>query len=150
MSASDAPVRGNARLFFSRLVVLAGAVALGLGLQSVVADRLAEIQALAGVDVVRARGELATLLRIGGALLFGLTGVTGLSIVASSRRALRAERFPPPGVWSWGAAHIVSGPRARTYARFGVALGAVLLACSLAGGGLTWYMAAVLVACRAP
>ncbi len=143
-------VMGNARLYVPRLLLVAGAIGLGLWLQGLVAARLEAIQALADEDVVRARAELAGLLRIGGTLLFGMTGVTGLSIVAASRRALASGRFPPPGLWSWGASRVVTGPHARRLARGGVVLGSLLVACSLAAGGLTWHMAAVLLACRAP
>jgi hypothetical protein len=149
VAAGDTQLVRNPRFWLARVLVLAAALGLGLLLQRVVAERLAAIQTLAERDVVQARAELAALLRIGGTLLFGLTGVTGLSIVASSRRAIAAMRFPPPGIWSWDATRIVSGPRTTMLGRVGVVLGAVLLACSLAGGGLTWYMAAVLLACKA-
>ncbi|HXK25563.1 MAG TPA: hypothetical protein VMS55_23040 [Myxococcota bacterium] len=137
------------RQLLPRLAVLAAAVALGLLLQRVVAARLDEIQALSAQDVIRARAELATLLRVGGALLFGFTAATGLAIVASSRRALATGRFPPPGFWSWGTRRVTTGPRARTLARTSLVLGTMLVACSAAGGGLVWYMASVLLACKA-
>ena len=121
MTASPAPTL-RFRLLVPRLALLAFAVALGLILQRVVAGRLEEIQALASEDVLRARAELAALLRIGGASLFGFVAATGLAIGASARR---------------------------TRARAGLVLGAILIACSAAGGGLVWYMASVLLACRA-
>ena len=149
MAVPDFPASRRARFLATRLAVLAAAVAAGLALQGVVAARLAEIQALAALDVVRARGELAGLLRVGGALLFGLTALVGVSVFASSRRALAEGRFPPSGVWSFGAARVATGPQAGRLARAGVVLGALLVLCSLAAGGLTWHMAAVLLACRA-
>ena len=149
MAAPDLQITRSPGYWLSRLAVLAAAVALGLLLQRVVGARLAQIDALAAEDVIRARAEFASLLRVGGTLLFGLTGATGLAILASSRRALAVGRFPPPGIWSWGAARVVTGPRAATLSRTGLWLGALLLLCSLAGGGLVWYLASVLLACRA-
>ena len=147
MATADVPM--GARHWVPRLAVLAAAVALGLLLQRVVAARLAEIQALSAENVIRARMELASLLRVGSVLLFGFTGATGLVIVASSRRALAVGRYPPPGVWSWGATHVYTGPRALTLARASLVLGALLIACSATAGGLVWYVAATLLACRA-
>ncbi|MEW6270714.1 MAG: hypothetical protein AB1689_15635, partial [Thermodesulfobacteriota bacterium] len=57
--------------------------------------------------------------------------------------------FPPPGVWSWGASRVVTGPRARTFARLTIGLAAALVACSLTGLGLVLYVARVLLDCRA-
>jgi hypothetical protein len=149
MTAPTPPLARSPRFWVSRLAVLAGAVAAGLALQGVVAARLAEIQALAAEDVLRARAELAGLLRVGGALLFGLTTAVGVSIAASSRRALAEGRFPPSGIWSWGATRVATGPQAAALARVGLGLGALLVVCSLVAGALTWYLAAVLLACRA-
>jgi hypothetical protein len=137
------------RFWAVRLGVLAAAVAVGLALQSVVAARLAAIQALANDDVLRARAELAGLLRVGAVLLFGLTGATGASIALSSRRAVVEQRFPPSGIWSWGAARVQTGPTAVRFARVGIALGVLLVLLSALAGGLTWHIAAVLLACRA-
>ena len=111
--------------------------------------RLDEIQALASHDVIRARAELAGILRAVAVGVFGSTGALGVAIFASGRRALREERFPPSGVWSWGAPRIVTGPRARTMARAAMGLALALVLLSLAGGALTWYIASVLLACRA-
>jgi hypothetical protein len=149
MAAPEPQIARSPGFWLARTLVLAGAVAAGLLLQRVVAARLAAIDALAAQDVIRARAELASLLEVGGSLLFGLTTATGLSILASARRALTGGRFPPPGIWSWGAARVVTGPRAAALARTGLVLGALLAACSLAGGGLVWYMASVLRACQA-
>jgi hypothetical protein len=148
VTASPAPTL-RLRLLVPRLLALALAVALGLILQRVVAGRLDEIQALASQDVIRARAELASLLRVGGASLFGFVAATGLAIVASARRALATGQFPPPGIWSWGTRRVTTGPRARTLARASLVLGATLVACSAAAGGLVWYVASVLLACRA-
>jgi hypothetical protein len=149
MTAAGVPVARGPRHWLPRLLVLAAAVTVGLLLQRVLAARLAEIQALSAENVIRARYELASLLRVGGTLLFGFTALTGLAIVASARRARRALRFPPPGIWSWGAAQVVTGPRAVTLARFSLVLGVLLVACSAAGGGLIWYAASVLIRCQA-
>jgi hypothetical protein len=137
------------RFWAVRLGVLAAAVAAGLALQGVVAARLAAIQALANDDVLRARAELAGLLRVGSVLLFGLTGAVGASIALSSRRAVAEQRFPPSGVWSWGAPHVRTGPTGVRMARVGTALGVLLVLLSALAGGLTWHIAAVLLACRA-
>jgi hypothetical protein len=149
MTAAPLPVAQSRRYWLSRLLVLAGAVAAGLLLQRVVAARLEEIQALSAENVIRARYELAGFLRIGGAVLFGFTAATGLAVCLSARRALAVGRFPPPGIWSWGAARVETGPRALTLAKISLALGALLVACSAAGSGLVVYAASVLVSCRA-
>jgi hypothetical protein len=128
---------------------LALAVALGLALQQVLQARLDEIQALASHDVIRARAELAGILRGVAVCVFGSTGALGVAIFASGRRGFREGRFPPPGVWSWGARRIVTGPRARTMARAAMGLAVALVLVSLAAGALTWYIASVLLACRA-
>jgi hypothetical protein len=128
---------------------LAGAIGVGLALQHLLARRLGELDALARTDVLRARAELATLLQVIAVAVFGLTGAVGVSVIVSCRRAAALQSFPPPGVWSWGTRRVVSGPAARRLARLGVALGALLFAASAAGGGLLWYMAAVVRACRA-
>jgi len=81
--------------------------------------------------------------------VFGLTAAVGVGVVAACRRAAALEIFPPPGIWSWGTRRVVTGPAARRFARVGIGLGAVLVAASLAGGGLLWYAGAVVRACRA-
>jgi hypothetical protein len=148
VTASPAPTV-RLRQLVPRLAIVALAVVLGLLLQRVVAARLDEIQALSSRDVLRARAELAALLRVGGALLFGFVAATGIAIAMSARRALATGQFPPPGVWSWGARRVVTGPRAHALARISLVLGALLVACSAAAGGLVWYTASVLLACSA-
>jgi hypothetical protein len=81
--------------------------------------------------------------------LFGLTAALGVSVITTSLRGLRLAHFPPPGVWAWGGARTVTGSAARRFAYVGVLLGSVLVACSLAGGAVTWQMAERLLACRA-
>ncbi len=149
MAAPDVQVPRRRPQLALRLLVLAGAVTLGLGLQAVVGSRLEELQALAKQDPIRARAELASLLRVFGLPLFALTGAIGLAMAASARRALATLRFPPPGIWSWGATRFATGPRARTLALVGLALAALLLLCSAAGAAVVWEMAARLLACRA-
>jgi hypothetical protein len=149
MATATPPGPRSARFLGSRFVVLAAAVGLGLALQSVVARRLSEITALAETDVLAARAQLAALLRVGGALLFGLTGAIGVSIAVSSRRAIAAGRFPAPGLWSWGARVVATGPAAVRMARVGLVLGAVVAVLSGVAAALVWYIAAVLLACRA-
>ena len=132
-----------------QVLALGGAVALGLALQRVLGARLEEIEALAAHDVVAARLELAFLLRVASSLVFGMTAAVGAGMLASSRKALAAGVFPPPGVWSWGARRTVGGPRARTLARVSIALGTLLISCSVAGLALVFYMAERLLACKA-
>jgi hypothetical protein len=127
-----------------RLAVLAAALAIGLVLHLALRAELAEIAVLAETDVVAARAELAAWLRIGGSALFALTAAVGVSIALTSRRALAEGRFPPAGVWSFGAARIATGAPARRMAQVGVALGALLVLCSAAAGALSWLIAAAL------
>jgi hypothetical protein len=143
------PITPAGRYWLSRLAVLALAIGLGLLLQRVVGARLEEIQALSAENVIRARYELASFLRVGGSVLFGFTAATGLAIALSARRALAVGIFPPPGVWSWGAARVATGSRAAALARASLVLGVLLVALSAAGGGLIWHTASVLVSCRA-
>ncbi|MEW6273413.1 MAG: hypothetical protein AB1689_29385, partial [Thermodesulfobacteriota bacterium] len=69
-----------------RLLVVAGAVAVGLVLQQVVAERLEGIHALAERDVVAARGELALLLQVVGGAALALTTAAGVAIGLAGRR----------------------------------------------------------------
>jgi hypothetical protein len=149
MTSPDVPISGRPRSWATVCATLALAVVLGLALQHVLRERLDEIQALARHDVIRARAELAGILRAVAVGVFGSTGALGIAIFASGRRAVREERFPPSGVWSWGSARIVTGPRARAMARAAMGLALALVLLSFAGGALTWYIASVLLACRA-
>ncbi len=108
-----------------RLLLLSGAIAVGLVLQGALRARLDAIADLSTRDVLAARAELALVFRCVGTLVFGVTGALGLAIAASGRRA--------------------SDPRAR----LGLGLGIALLAASLTGLAMIWYMAAILDACRA-
>ena len=148
MTAAHPQPASRRRAIGIRLAVIAGAVALGLALQQVLGARLAEINALAQSDVIRARAELATILRVAAVGVFGLTGGLGVAMFLSGRRALAEGRFPPSGAWSFGAMRQATGPQALKLARLSIALAALLVVCSLAGGALTWYMASVLLACR--
>lgn len=133
-----------------RLLVVALAIAIGLVLQRWLTLRLAELDELAKTDLLGARAELATLLRLMAVAVFGLTGAVGASVIAACRRALALEIFPPPGRWSWGGRRrAATGPAARRLARVGIGLGASVLALSAAGGGLLWWAASVVAACRA-
>jgi len=132
-----------------RLLVLAAAVALGLALQRVLQARFESIVELSQRDMLAARAELAHLFQIVGTAVFGLTGALGVAFAVSCRRPMEARQFPPPGLLSLGARRITTGPRAQTLTRIGLGLGIALLAASLAAGAMIWYMAAVLLACRA-
>jgi hypothetical protein len=125
------------RFVLVRLAVLAAALAMGLVLHLALRAELEEIALLAETDVVAARAELAAWLRIGGSALFALTAAIGVSIAFTSRRALAEGRFPPPGVWSFGAARIATGAPARRMA-------VLLVLCSAAAGALSWLIAAAL------
>ena len=80
---------------------------------------------------------------------FGMTGALGILLCIASRQAHREQRFPPSGRWSWSSTRVVTGQRARVLARTGIVLALALVALSIAGGTLTWYLASVLLACRA-
>jgi hypothetical protein len=117
---------GGKRAFVARrLLVLSGAVALGLLLQDVLRARLDAIAVLAEDDMLAARAQLALVLRIVGALVFGVTGALGVAIALSSRRVRDARE------------------------RLGAGVGVALLLLSAAALALIWYLAAVLAACRA-
>ena len=137
------------RSLVARLVVLAGAIAIGLVLQHLLTAYLERIQTLSRTNLLEARAALARVFEVAGVAVFGLTGGLGVGILLSCRRSLALEQFPPPGVWSWGSRRVVTGPPARDLARIGMGLGITLVLASAAAGGLMWYIAAVLRACRA-
>lgn len=131
-------------------VVLVGAAAIGLVLNRLLMEHLTTLQTLAQTDPLGARAHLATEVRAGGIALFGLTAVLGVSVIARSLRGVRLAQFPPPGIWAWGGARRPArGETARRLACVGVALGALLVVCSLAGGAVSWLMAERLLTCRA-
>ena len=144
--ASPATARRTAA---ARIAVLVGAVAIGLGLNALLQVHLASLQTLANTDPLQARARLATEIQIGGVALFALTCALGASVIAASRRAARDLRFPPAGLWGWGATRTVTGPLARRAAYVGMILGALLMLCSLAGGALSWQIGMRLLTCRA-
>lgn len=131
-----------------RLLLIAGAVVIGLLLQQVLSARMEAILAHAEHDKVAARAELAALIRgtITGAC--GLTAALGVWIAGACRAPSAATVFPPPGLLSI-AARPVTGPRARSLTRVGFWLGCTLIVASLAAIALAWYAGAVLLACRA-
>ncbi len=149
MASPGAPIPRKPRSWATAGATLALAVGLGLTLQHVIQIRLGEIQALASHDVIRARAELAGILHAVAIGVFGATGALGIAFFVASRHAHREERFPPSGVWSWRSLRVVTGSRARTLARTGMALAVAIVLLSIAGAGLTWYVASVLLACRA-
>jgi hypothetical protein len=150
MTASDAPLRSPRRAIAGRLLAVAGAVAAGLALQQVVAARLEAIQALSETDVVAARAALARVFQVAAIGIAGGVGGLGVAIALSSRRALAEGRFPPTGALAFGRGRApLSGPPALRLARIGVGLGAALALLSLAAGGMLWWMARVLLLCRA-
>ena len=132
-----------------RLIVVAGAIAVGLVLQHVLGERLAEIMAHAEQDRNSARAELASLIRTVFTCACGLTAALGLAVALACRRPGAAERFPPPGLLAIGARGTITGPRARTFTRIGLGVGIMLLCTSLAAVAFAWYASAVLLACRA-
>jgi len=94
-----------------RLLVVAGAIALGLALQQVVTARLAAIQELSQTDVIAARRELAFVFRVAAVALVGGIGGLGVAIAHSCRRARAEGRFPPSGTLAFGRArNVVTGP----------------------------------------
>jgi hypothetical protein len=149
MTSPDVQIPDKPRSRASVVATLALAVALGLALQHVVQDRLEGIQAVADQDVIRARAELAGMLRIVALGVFGTTGALGILLFIASGHAHREERFPPSGRWSWTSTRVVTGARAQTLARIGMGLALAIALLSCAGGALTWYVASILLACRA-
>ena len=129
--------------------MLLSSAAVGLLLARVLAIRLDAIRALAEVDVIAARAQLAFVLELVAVGVFGSIAVLGVALGVASWRAMRLEIFPPPGVWTWRGSRIVTGPRARPLALVSLALAIALTLASLAGGGVTWYMAERLLACKA-
>ncbi len=107
------------------------------------------LQRLAATDPLAARATLAAEVRYGGLAVFATVCALGASLVAASLRSMRDERFPPTGVFGFGATRIVTGPAARRMAQVGMILAIALIACSLAGAWLSWEMAIRLLACRA-
>ena len=148
MAAPDAQLPHGGRFWAARALVLGVAIGLGLALEQVLTARLTEIQALAKNDVIRARAELASLLRVCGGGFFGLTTALGFLLINASRRAIQEERFPPPGMLSWGATRVFTGPLGRRIALVSLAISITLVICSLAGAALVWHVAAVLLACK--
>lgn len=133
-----------------RVAVVLGAIALGLVAQQLLSEYLWKIHELSRTDLLQARAALARVLEIASVVVFGLTGSVGVAMLRSARRSLALERFPVSDLWSWGSRRApVTGPRALALARVGLALAIALILASCAGGALTWYMAAVLRACRA-
>jgi hypothetical protein len=149
MASPQVQIAGKPRAQVRMFAMLALAVALGLALQHVVQSRLDGIAALADENVIRARGELAGMLRGVAVGVFGVTGALGVVFGIACCHAHREQRFPPSGRWSWTATRVVTGPRARLVARIGIGLAGALVAVSILGGTLTWYVASVLLACRA-
>jgi hypothetical protein len=149
MTGTSPSAPGARRFLVIRIAVVAATTAIGLALQPLLRSELAAIQKLAETDVLAARAQLAAWLRIGGVALFGLTAAVGVSMLVSSRRAYVEERFPPSGVWAWGASRIVTGTDAKRMASLGLVLGALLVSCSAVAGVLCWFIAATLLACRA-
>jgi len=140
MSATGATPQRNLRSLATRLLVVAGAIAAGLVLQRMLGARL---------DEIRARAELAHVLRTVGIPIFAGSALVGATLAVASRRAITAERFPPPGALSWGSAHVITGPPARRLARICLVLAVLVIVCSIAGGALLWEMARQLLLCRA-
>jgi len=137
------------RAVWLRVGVFAGAVLLGLVLNHFVQRHLETLQALAVDDPIAARRQLAWEIRIGGLGLFAVVFALGVSLIPAALRAAREERFPPPGMWSVGAARVTTGPAARIAAFVVAVLGALLIVCATAGGWLSWEMGTRLIACRA-
>ena len=132
-----------------RIAVVIGAIGLGLVAQQLLLTYLWQIEELSETDLLGARAALARVLEVGSVLLFGLTGSLGVTLLVTLRRGLLLDRFPVSDLWSFGSRRSPSGPGSRTRMRVGIALAIALILASCAGGALTWYIAAVLRACRA-
>lgn len=147
VSAATPPV--SRRAVWLRIGLFGGAAVFGLVLNHFVQHHLATLQAFAASDPIAARRQLAWEIRIGGLCVFGVVVALGAAIVPMALRAARAERFPPPGMWSIGTTRVVTGPAARAASRIVAVLGALLIVCAAAGGWLSWEMGTRLIACRA-
>lgn len=148
--ANDPPATLAARPAASRLLlVMAGALLAGLVLNQLGQHHLAFLEAWAASDPIGARHRLAWEIRIGGLGIFTTIFALGCAFVATAMRALRTDRFPPPGVFSIGTVRVVTGPAARFAAAVVVVLAVLLMACAGLGGWLSWEMGARLIACRA-
>ena len=150
MNAAPAEPLRSRYVLQVRIAAVIAAVVLGLVAQRLLSTYLWQIQELAETNVLQARAALALVLEIASVVVFGLTGSVGVGILFSSRRSLALEQFPVSDLWSFGSRRRpVTGPRARRLAQLGIALAVLLILASCAGGALTWYIAAVLRACRA-
>jgi hypothetical protein len=144
-SARDA----SARAVAVKLIVLAAAIAVGLVLQQALGAQLEAIVARAEHDRLAARAELGRWIRAVTTGACGLTAALGLALAHACRNPAAAEHFPPPGLFALGARRTLTGPRARALTRIGLVLGVLLSLVSLGGVALGWYVASVLLACRA-
>lgn len=150
MESTAMPPRPRSRAILIRLAVVACAIAVGLQLQAVLSERLAEITARAEQDVVAARAELAFLMRAVFFPVLALTAAIGVILMRSARIALREGRFPPAKSRLWRAdVRVVIGAPARQRARVALGLGLALVLCSLAAAGLVGWITRVLLLCRA-
>jgi len=150
MASPDVQLVRSSRSLRRRLLVLAGAVALGIAAHLATADQLAALASLAQRDPMAARAKLAVVFRVVAVGLFGLTGTLGLVLSFACRRSLAVGRFPPPGAWGFGSGgRVWTGAPARRIALFMAVLAVLLVLCSIAGSALSWYMAERLLACRA-
>jgi hypothetical protein len=133
-----------------RLAVIVAAIALGLVAQHLLAEYLWQIEELSQTNLLEARALLARVLEVASVVVFGLTASLGVTLLVSMRRSFALARFPVSDLWSFGSRRQpVDGPQARAWARVGMALAIALILASCAGGALSWYIAAVLRACRA-
>ncbi|HTO52878.1 MAG TPA: hypothetical protein VMR50_05775 [Myxococcota bacterium] len=124
MSSVQPRLNVSGRALAARLALLALALVLGLGGALWMRHYLAQIQEYAKTDLLGARAWLARSIQMGSLFVFGSSAAVGVGVILSARRR-------PNLRW------------------VGFVLGGVLVAASAAGAGLSWYMAAVLKACRA-
>jgi hypothetical protein len=149
MTSPEVQVVSNFPRLRKRLLVLAGALALGGVAYVAMGHYLESLQALAQYDKLAARAKLATLIRAMALGLFPMTGAIGVVIVNTCRQSFAAGRFPPPGSRVFPAARSFTGVAARRLAFAMLVLGIALVLCSVAAAALSWVMADQLLACRA-
>ena len=132
---------------FALTTVLALIAAIGL--------ELVVRRVLAEVGGISAESADAATLRAA-AWLTGLASFVGGSCLAAAvvfarafTRAVREERLPPSGAWSYGAARIVTGRAAVGLARAGLVLSIGLGSCGLALAGFTGWFVRGVIACAA-
>lgn len=122
------------------------ALGAGLGLEVGVRHMLRELAWLpSDVAALRAAAWLTGLALFGG----GICLILAATFIQGFRRAIAAERLPPPGPRAFGAVRTVTGRPAVLLGRVGMGLSAMLGLAGLALGGYSLWLVRCVVACAA-